>query len=95
MQVEIRIDSSCSEPRIVVFTDKMSDEINNLVKKLSGDFPQLLTGIKNGALEVLEEAGIYRIYAMSGKVFAAAEGGGILCDKGSTSLRSGSTGRCS
>lgn len=34
MQVEIKIDSSCPEPKIIVLTASMTEEINNIVKKL-------------------------------------------------------------
>lgn len=33
MQVEIKIDNSCKETKVIVVTDKITDEINTLVKK--------------------------------------------------------------
>lgn len=35
MKIEVRIDEKCKEPKIIVMTDKMTDEINALVKRLS------------------------------------------------------------
>ena len=70
MQIEIKIDQSCTEPKIVVITDHMSEEINLLVQKLSEDAPQMISGFKGDELEVLEQAEIIRIYANGGKVFA-------------------------
>lgn len=32
MQVEIKIDNSCKETKVIVVTDKITDEINTLVK---------------------------------------------------------------
>lgn len=75
MQVEIKIDSSCSKPKIIILTDKMTDEINTLVRKLSDDAPQMLTGFRDDKLEILEQSDIFRIYAASGKVFAATSHG--------------------
>lgn len=75
MQVEIKIDSSYTEPKILILTASMSDEINSIVKKLSEDVPQVISGIKDDKIEVLDPAKLIRIYANNGKVFAAAENG--------------------
>lgn len=63
MQIEIKIDSSCREPKIVVMTDRITEEINALVKRLSGEMPQMLAGFRDERLEILEEKSIVRIYA--------------------------------
>lgn len=70
MQVEVRIDNTCKEPKVIVLTDKMTDEINLLIKKISEESPQVLSGFQNGILKILEPTDIYRFYAASGKVFA-------------------------
>ena len=75
MQIEIKIDSSCPEPKIVVVADRMTDEVRNVVKKLSEESPQILTGFRGSALEVIEQPEIIRIYAALGKVFAVTERG--------------------
>lgn len=75
MQVEIKIDSTCEEPRIVIHTNKMTDEINALVKKISEEAPQVISGFRNDALEVLEQSKILRIYASAGKIFATTTSG--------------------
>lgn len=33
MQIEIKIDEKCKEPKIIVMTDKMTDEVNAIIKK--------------------------------------------------------------
>ena len=35
MQIEIKIDSSYTEPKILILTDSVTEDISNLVKKLS------------------------------------------------------------
>ena len=35
MQIEIKIDSEFTEPKIIVMTASMTDDINNLVKNIS------------------------------------------------------------
>lgn len=75
MQVEIKIDGTCKEPKIIVLTDRMTDEIDELVRKLSETSPTMLAGFRGGTLEVLEQSKISRIYAASGKVYAVADSG--------------------
>lgn len=70
MQIEIRIDENCKEPKILVVADKITDEVNDIIKRLSGQQPQMLAGFKEGTVEVLEPADIYRVFTVSGKVFA-------------------------
>lgn len=75
MQIEMKIDPSCTEPKIVIVTDKVTEDINRIIKRLSDDFPQMLSGIKNNKVEVLEQTELIRIYANAGKVFAVTEKG--------------------
>lgn len=75
MQVEIKIDSSCEEPKVIVLTASMTDEISAVVKKLSEDVPQVISGVRNDKVEVIEPRTIIRMYAASGKVFAVTEKG--------------------
>lgn len=72
MQVEVRIDHTCKEPKLIVITDKITEEISLLIKKISEESPQILSGFQNDTLKILEPSDIYRFYAASGKVFAAA-----------------------
>ncbi len=78
MQIEIKIDNSCKEPKIIVVTDKLTDEINKLVKKLAEDAPQLLAGVQGDVLKILDQHDISRIYATNGKVYAETEDGEYL-----------------
>lgn len=75
MKIEVKIDASYTEPKIMIMTDSMTAEINAIIKKLSEDSPQIISGIKDDKLEVLEQADLIRIYANSGKVFAATDHG--------------------
>ena len=75
MKIEVRIDEKCKEPKIVVMTDKMTDEINALVKRLSEEQPQVIAGFKDDTVEVLEPSDIYRVFATSDKVLAETSHG--------------------
>lgn len=70
MQIEIEIDKKCREPKIIVVTDKMTDEVNDLLKRLSDVRPQVIAGFKDEIVELLEPSDIYRVFAVSGKVLA-------------------------
>lgn len=73
MQVEIKIDSSVTEPKVIVFTDKMTEEISGIVRMLSEAEPQMLTGIKEENVKILEPNDILKIYSAGGKVYAVTD----------------------
>ncbi len=80
MQVKIKIDSTYTEPKIIIMTAAITEEINKLIDQLSPNSAQIISGIKDGKIELIEQADLYRIYAGAGKVFAAT-------DKGEYTLR--------
>ena len=63
MQIEIKIDEKCKEPKIIVMTDKMTDEVNAIIKRLSDEQPQVIAGFRDDVVEVLEPSEIYRVFA--------------------------------
>lgn len=75
MQIEIKLDSSCVEPRITITTAAVTEGIHNIVKKLSEDAVPIIAGSKDEKIEVLEQADLIRIYACGGKVFAVTNKG--------------------
>lgn len=75
MQIEVKIDSSCIEPRVIILTASMSEDVNIILSKLSDKAPQIISGIKDDKVEVIEQADLIRIYASSGKVFAVTHKG--------------------
>lgn len=75
MQIEIKIDSEFTEPKIIVMTASMTDEINNLVKKISMGSTQIISGMKDNKIEVLAQEDFIRIYANAGKVFTVTDKG--------------------
>lgn len=75
VQVEIKIDSSCTEPKVIILTNSVTEDVNNIVKKLSEDVPQVISGSKDEKIEVIEEAQLIRVYANAGKIFAVTKKG--------------------
>lgn len=75
MQIEIKIDPSCTEPKIVILADKMTDAVNHIVQKLSEEAPEMLAGFHESTLFILDQSEIVHIYAASGKIFAVTANG--------------------
>ncbi|MEN6419297.1 MAG: LytTR family DNA-binding domain-containing protein [Clostridiaceae bacterium] len=79
MKIEVKLDSACTEPRIEIHTDRMTDEINDLVQKLSESTPQILVGFRQEEAKILDQSEVVRAYASGGKVLAeTAEGEYVL-----------------
>ena len=78
MKIEIKIDENCTEPKIVIMTDRVTDRINEIVKKLSAEPSEVLAGFREERVTVLEPNQIDRIYASGGKVYAETEKGTYL-----------------
>lgn len=75
MQVEIKIDPACTEPKVIVMAASMTEDVNRIVKRLSEDVPQIISGSKDDKIEVLDPLDLIRIYAGGGKVFAVTDHG--------------------
>ncbi len=75
MQIEIKIDSSFTEPKIIVMTSSMTEDVQNIIKKLSEASPKIISGSKNEKLEILDQTDLIHIYANSGKVLAVTDKG--------------------
>ncbi len=75
MQIEVKIDSSYTEPKVVILTASMTEDINRILNKLSENVPQIISGSRDGKVEVLEKDNLVRAYANKGKVFAVTNEG--------------------
>lgn len=78
MQIEVKIDSTCAEPKVIIVTDKMTEEVQRIMSLIADDSPQVLSGFKGDVLVVIDPADILRIYAGSNKVFAVTADGEYL-----------------
>ncbi len=75
MQLEVKIDSGYPEPKVIVLTASMTDEVTALLRRLSEHTPQVISGSKDGRIEVIDPAELIRVYASAGKVYAVTEKG--------------------
>ncbi len=73
MKIEVKIDANCTETKVIIVAEKMTDEVSALMQRLSEESPQGLIGYENDVATLLELADIIRIYAAVGKVFAVTD----------------------
>lgn len=70
MKIEIQLDAGCQETKVVVYTDKVTEDIRALVRRLSQDDPRVLVGFREDEAALLTEEQIDRVYTEGGKVLA-------------------------
>lgn len=75
MKYEIQIDPSYPEPKVIILTAEITEDVNLLTRKLMENSPAVLSGFKDDKIEILEPDNLLRIYSSAGKVIAATEHG--------------------
>ena len=73
MKIEIKIDDTAPETKVIIVTREMTESVQALVKRLSEEQPRVIAGFSGDTVRLLEQNEILRIYAAEGKVFAATE----------------------
>jgi len=71
LKIEIITDAEREETKIVIYTKEVNDEVNRILTRLSDDAPKVLVGFKDDMAKLLEPSDVIRIFAFSGKTFAA------------------------
>lgn len=75
MQVEVKFDAELTELKVIILTNRMTEEVNAVIQMLSEAEPKLITGFREDTVAVLDEKDILKIYAANGKVFAVLPSG--------------------
>ncbi len=70
MKVEIKIDQSLDEEKIVIYAREISKEILALKESLENNQANVLTGFFDDKLEFIDPENIIRVYANEKKVYA-------------------------
>ncbi len=70
MQVELKISEEYKEPKVVIYSDKMTEEIALFMRQLTDSQPKLIAAFDEDTVTMLEYDDIYRIFSMTGKVYA-------------------------
>ncbi|TCZ74013.1 LytTR family transcriptional regulator [Paenibacillus albiflavus] len=68
MKCEVSIDPAYKEPKIIILTDKMTDEISEMMKRLSETYMDSIAVFSDRGVEIIECKDVVRIYAEKQKV---------------------------
>ena len=75
VQVEVKLDTAATEPKVIILTNRMTEEVHSIVQMLSETEPKLIAGFREDTVTVLDEKDILKIYAANGKVYAVLPSG--------------------
>ena len=75
VQVEVKLDMTATEPKVIILTNRMTEEVHSIVQMLSETEPKLIAGFREETVTVLDEKDILKIYAANGKVYAHLSSG--------------------
>ena len=75
MKIEVQIEPGCREPRVVIHTDRMTDEVSALLARLDAGQNKPLVGFSEGTATVLAPETLLRIYVENGRTLARTEQG--------------------
>ena len=68
MDVKIIIDENQTEPSLVIYTDRITPEIQAMVDKLRSDHNKQLLGYTGGEIFIIDPSAITRIHTEGNKV---------------------------
>jgi len=75
MKIEVKIENTYTEPKVVILTDQMTDEVNEIIRKLSEHTPQMIAGFQDDLLKVLDQEEIFHLFTENGRVLARTRDG--------------------
>ncbi len=75
MDIEVKLDPQYKVPKVIVLTDRLTEEINELVARLSEKAPRLIAGFRGDILQLIEPKELLRVYSSDKKVIAVTDGG--------------------
>lgn len=75
MEIEVKIDPACPASKLILVTPELTEEQEQLLRRLSEETPRVITGIRDGAVTILDPPELLRVYAAAGRVYAVTEDG--------------------
>ena len=69
------MDETCEETTILILTKKVTDEVNEILKKLSEEQTNMIAGFQKETVEVLDPDSLVQICAFNSKVIAQTSHG--------------------
>ena len=77
MKIEIKLDENAPERKVIIVTDAVDEEIQELMRRIGQERPQVLAGFSGDQVVLLDQKEIVRVYADRGKVYAVTDSGRI------------------
>lgn len=74
MEVEIKLEPGRQEPKLVILTGELNEDLVNLARRLGSGESRFLPGYREGQVILVEPNDIYRVYAQGQQVCARLEG---------------------
>ena len=73
MDIEIKVDENCTNPKIVIYTNQVNEEVKNIIDGISSISQKHLKAYKEDKMYILNQKDIETIYSENSKIF-------IRCD---------------
>ena len=73
MKVEVEIDETLEESKIVIFTNKITNEVQEIINKLKSNESKVYTGTRDQKVYLLNPKDIFYFYAENQKVLVKTE----------------------
>ena len=73
MNVEVVLDSKYSEPKVIIYTNEVSENISDLVEQIKSYHLSYINGFFDDKVCRLTPQNIYLLYSENGKVYAKTE----------------------
>lgn len=70
MQIKVEIDANYKEPEITIKTSEMTDEVHDIIQKLSVYQQKILAGFKDDNIQLIDIREIIRLYSVDKKIYA-------------------------
>lgn len=70
MDIEVIIDNKYSNPKVTIYTDKMSDEISSVINIIKNENNSKLYGFLDNELYFINFEDVFLLYSENGKVYA-------------------------
>ncbi|CAM5222689.1 LytTR family transcriptional regulator OS=Ureibacillus acetophenoni OX=614649 GN=SAMN05877842_11142 PE=4 SV=1 [Ureibacillus acetophenoni] len=75
MKIELTIDPTCNEPKLIIITNEVTDEITEIMKLLSPDSLERVSAYTHRGAKIVEIKNILRIYTENKKVYIQTANG--------------------
>lgn len=73
MEIKIQLDSRYTDPEVCIFTAAVTEEIQQLLSRLSEDLPHTIVCYDKDSAVLVEQEQLIRIYGANQKVYAQTE----------------------